>query len=296
LSAASATLLDFHPRRDPAGVALTNATSSAGGLGLGILVSSSVVQIGWHPLLLPYVVLLSLATIAFVGTVFIPEPVSDRKQFRLTVERPRVPAAVRRPFVLTALAVLSSWSIGALFFSLGPELAAQLFRTSNAILIGAGIVALTASTVVAQLLIRRTAPWIAAGVGSLALASGMMLIVAASASDSSATYLAGSIVGGLCFGATFFGALRAVVARIPAHHRAAVMAAVYVVGYGPLSVPAILAGVVVTYISLQSTFEIFGSAVAAVAVAVAVEGWRTRPGTRDLRVVEPADTAVDLAA
>jgi hypothetical protein len=44
-----------------------------------------------------------------------------------------------------------------------------------------------------------------------------------------------------------------------------------------LSVPAVLAGVVVTYVSLQSTFEIFGSVVAAIALLVAFEAWRTRP-------------------
>ena len=43
LSAASAALLDLHPRRDPAGVGLTNALAAAGGLGLGMLVSSSLV-------------------------------------------------------------------------------------------------------------------------------------------------------------------------------------------------------------------------------------------------------------
>src|SRR5436305_2824903 len=40
VSAASATLLDLHPRRDPAGVGLTNATAAAAGIGLGALVSS----------------------------------------------------------------------------------------------------------------------------------------------------------------------------------------------------------------------------------------------------------------
>src|SRR3954451_16441527 len=49
LSAASAALLEFHPRRNPAAVGVTNATAAAAGLGLGVLVSSVLVQSGWQP-------------------------------------------------------------------------------------------------------------------------------------------------------------------------------------------------------------------------------------------------------
>ena len=277
LSAASAALLDLHPRRDPSGVGLTNATAAAGGIGLGMLVSSSLVQIGWEPRLLPYLVLLALVAVAFAGAYWMPEPVAQRSRFRLTVERPKVPAVVRRPFVLAALAVLSSWSIGALFFSLGPQLAAHLFDTTSAIVSGIGIVALAAAAAVVQLLTGRIAPWISASAGSIALAVGIITIVVAAGTGSGPTYLAGSIVGGAGFGAAFLGGLRALVAAIPPEHRAAVMSAFYVAAYGSLSVPAVLAGVVVTYISLQSTFEIFGSVVAAIGLVVAFEAWRTRP-------------------
>src|SRR3954452_887777 len=40
---ASAALLDLHPRRDPSGVGLTNGVVSAGGMGLGVLVSATFV-------------------------------------------------------------------------------------------------------------------------------------------------------------------------------------------------------------------------------------------------------------
>ena len=45
LGAASAALLDLHPRRDPAGVGLTNGVVSAGGMGLGVLVSATLVAV-----------------------------------------------------------------------------------------------------------------------------------------------------------------------------------------------------------------------------------------------------------
>ena len=280
LSAASAALLDLHPRRDPAGAGLTNGTAATLGIGLGMLVSAALVRIGWEPRVLPYALLLVLAAIAFTGVYFMAEPVRERSRLRLTFQRPRVPAVVRSQFVLAGLAVLSSWSIAALFFSLGPQLALHLFRSSNVIVSGIGIVALAGSATLAQLLTARTAPWLAAGVGSIALAAGMLMIVLASATDSSVTYLAGSIVGGAGFGAAFLGGLRALVTAIPPEHRAAVMAAFFVVAYGSLSVPAVLAGILVTHITLQSTFEIFGSAVAALALAVAVQAWHTRPTHR----------------
>jgi Ca2+/Na+ antiporter len=109
----------------------------------------------------------------------------------------------------------------------------------------------------------------------------MTLIVVAAAANSGATYLAGSVLGGIGFGVAFLGGLRALVAVIPHELRAAVMSSFYIVAYASLSVPAVLAGIVVTHLGLQSTFETFGSVVSAIALIVAFEAWRTRPAARD---------------
>jgi predicted MFS family arabinose efflux permease len=105
----------------------------------------------------------------------------------------------------------------------------------------------------------------------------MLLIVAAVAADSAELFVAGSLVGGAGFGVAFLGALRALSAVIPHEHRAAVMSAFYIVAYCALSIPAVLAGLLVTPLGLRPTFEIFGSVVAALALVVAFEAWRTRP-------------------
>ncbi len=277
LSAASAALLDLHPRRDPAAVGLANGVSAAVGIALGVLVSSSLVQLGSAPRLLPYVVLFGLFALAFVGVYLMPEPVAERRRLRLTFERPTVPPPARRAFLLASLAVISSWSIGSLFFSLGPELSAQLFSTGNVIVSGVGIVALAGAAALAQVALGRTAPWIGASAGSVALAAGMVLIVVAAARDSSTAYLAGSILGGAGFGVAYLGGLRALVAVIPAEHRAAVMSAFYIVAYLSISVPAVLAGLVVGRLGLETTFEVFGSVVVGIALLVAAEAWRSRP-------------------
>ena len=61
--------------------------------------------------------------------------------------------------------------------------------------------------------------------GSIALAAGMLLIVLASALDSSAAYVVGSAVSGTGFGIALLGGLRALSAAIPNEQRAATMAA-----------------------------------------------------------------------
>jgi MFS family permease len=277
LGAASAALLDLHPRRDPAGVGLTNGVASASGMGLGVLVSATLVELLPAPRVLPYVALFVLFAIAFAGVVRMPEPVAAGARPRLTPQRPRVPAEVRRPFGLAALAVLSSWSVGGLFLSLGPQLSATLFHTSDHLVVGVSVFALAGSAAAAQLAFGRTAPWAGAAAGSVALAAGLLLIVLSASVDSSAVYLAGAVVGGAGFGVAFLGALRALSAAIPPAHRAEVMSAFYVVAYAALSLPAILAGVIVTPLGLEPTFEIFGTVIAALALVVAFEAFRTRP-------------------
>ena len=203
---------------------------------------------------------------------------------RLTPQRPHVPATVRRPFFLAALAVISSWSIGGLFLSLGPALAADLFHTDNHLVAGLGVFALAGAGAAAQLTFGRTAPWAGAAGGSLALATGMIAIVLAAGTETPALFWIGSLIGGAGFGVAFLGGLRALSAAIPPQHRAEVMSAFYIVGYAAISLPAILAGALVEPLGLQTTFELFGSVVALLALAVAAEAWRTRPAQTRLAI------------
>ena len=291
LGAASASLLDLHPRRDPAGVGLTNGVASTAGMGLGVLTSAVVIDTLPAPRVLPYVVLFVLFAIALVGALLMPEPVTDRSRPRLTPQKPSVPASVRRPFLLAALGVISSWSIGGLFLSLGPQLSGSLFHSTDHIVAGISVFALAGAGSVGQLVFGRSAPWKGAAYGSIALAVGMLMIVTATSDGSSGLFVAGTVVGGAGFGVAFLGALRVLSAAIPNEHRAAVMSAFYIVAYLSISIPAIVAGVLVTPLGLQSTFEIFGSIVAGLALLVALEAWRQRPRVERM----PAQVRVDLA-
>ena len=60
------------------------------------------------------------------------------------------------------------------------------------------------------------------------------------------------------------------------------------VAYASLSIPAVLAGLVVTRIGLEQTFESFGAVVGILAVLVAFEAWRSRPLAVRARAVSEA--------
>src|SRR3954447_24019873 len=181
LGAASAALIDLHPRGDPAGVGLTNGVVSAAGLGLGVFVSATFVELLPAPRVLPYVALFVLFAIALAGVARMPEPVVDRSPPRLAPRRPGGPASVRRPFLLAALAVFSSWSVAGLFLSLGPQLSATVFHTSDRVVAGLSVFALAGSAAAAQILFGRSDPWAGATAGSIALATGLLMIVLAAA-------------------------------------------------------------------------------------------------------------------
>jgi MFS family permease len=293
ISAAGAALVELHPRQDPVDAGLANGVASAGGVGLGVLVSSALIEFLPAPRVVPFLVLLGVFAIAFVGVWRMPEPVEHRTRPRLTPQRPSVPPAARRPFLLASLGAISAWSIGGLFLSLGPQLTAELFHTTNHLLAGVGVFALSGSAAVAQLAFGRRPSWAGATGGSIALSAGMVLIVLAASSESTPLFLAGAIVGGAGFGVAFLGALRILVGALPAEHRAGVLSAFYIVSYLALSLPAIAAGFVVQSLGLEQTFEIFGSAVSALALIVAFEGWRARPRKQTPKPAAPRTAAAE---
>jgi hypothetical protein len=77
-------------------------------------------------------------------------------------------------------------------------------------------------------------------------------------------------VVGVGFGLTFMGAFRAVTGLAGPQRRAEVTAAAYVVIYLALGVPAVLAGLGVTYLGLRATTFVYSAVVAVLAVLAAM--------------------------
>ncbi|MGX6447572.1 MFS transporter, partial [Patulibacter sp. S7RM1-6] len=277
MGAAGAALLELHPRNDSHSAGLTNGVVSAASMGLGAFVAAIVVQ--WAPLpeRTPYLLLLAVFAVLLAGAIRMPETVTDRRRARLRPQRPHVPRAIRGAFALSSVGVLASWSIGGLFMSLGPQLAAIELHTDSHLAGGAAILAMTGAGAVSQLLFERAAPWRLTAVGALVLAVGMAGIVGSLSLDAAPVFLVASVVTGLGWGGAFLGALRSLTAVVPPHHRGETMSAFYLVAYASISVPSLAAGLVVSSWGLLPTFRVFGGLVVVAGLATAVGAVRMRP-------------------
>ena len=85
----------------------------------------------------------------------------------------------------------------------------------------------------------------------------------------------GGLIGGVGFGASFSGALRAITPLVEMHQRAGLFAAVYMVAYLSFGVPAIIAGLLVGPAGLLATVFGYGVAIILAASACAVAQIRT---------------------
>jgi hypothetical protein len=110
--------------------------------------------------------------------------------------------------------------------------------------------------------------------GDLLLGLSLVLNMLAVTAHSSWMDYATSLLIGIGYGAGFSGSLRHLTAVIPAPHRGQVMSAYYLIAYGSLAAPAVLAGAATSRFGLTPTYQVFAVAVALVCVTAARLGSR----------------------
>ena len=65
-------------------------------------------------------------------------------------------------------------------------------------------------------------------------------------------FVVAAVLAGAGFGSAFLGALRSVSQLAGPHERAALLSAVYIVSYLAFSIPALVAGVLITHLGLHT--------------------------------------------
>ena len=188
--------------------------------------------------------------------------------------RPRitVPPQARKALLGVTPANVAVWMLGGFYLSLMPSLIVSATQARSPWLGGFAVTALTLSGALAIALValRRVGTFRTLLSGEIALASGLLLILIAANAGYPALLLAGSIVAGLGFGATFLGAVRTVLPLAEPHERAGLMGAFYVESYLANSVPTMIAGYMAQRAGLLAAADAYGAIILALAVAAIV--------------------------
>lgn len=244
------------------------SAAPAVGLAVGSLFAGAVAQLAPAPAVTVWAVLLVIASAGAILTTLTPET-TTRTPGALASLRPHVavPARLRRTFAGTVAVTVAAWMTGALFLGLVPSVLRLVFGVDSPLLAGlVTALAFTAGTVVAltsgrmgahRLMLLSSASVVVGAalfVGSVVLPAFWMLWIAA-------------LFGGAGLGAGLSGTVRALAPSAQPHERAGLFAAIYVVSYLGLGVPAIVAGLFIASAGATAVASVYGIVIAAAAAA-----------------------------
>ncbi|AZG46181.1 MFS transporter [Gordonia insulae] len=296
----TATVVDLQPT-PRLGSAITGAAPAIGLAG-GVAMAGLFVQYAPAPRFLIYEVILALFAVLLIALLLVPET-SERVGFTsrrhlVTTLAPqvRLPAGVRRAFLAAVPALVATWSLGGLYLSLGSSVVARVFGVENHAEAGVLLFVFFASAAVTSLLITSRSAATKLAFGYPALAGGAVISLAGVLGSTLPLYVIGSVIAGSGFAATFLGALDTISAVTPAQQRGQVFSSVFVASYLAFSLPAVVAGIVVSHIGLRETVIGYVAYVLILAVvgALTTAGMRRR-ATRDSRSPSTVPSASDPA-
>jgi hypothetical protein len=241
-----------------------------------ILGASVLAQYGPDPLVTPYAVVAAVVVVLLVNLLLMAETHEVRPTTRIRLTRPSVPPAIRLDFRFAVLGVMASWSVLGVYLSLFPGFAGQSTHIHSLVFGGAVVAAMATAAAVSQAVGIKLAPRKAAIFGDFATAAALVVSVVALDSHHAWAVAGAAVLLGLSFGLAFGGSLRHLGQVVPADHRGEVMSAYYVLAYGSMAVPTILAGWAATQWSLSAIFPWFTAAVALACVLAGTLGLTAR--------------------
>ena len=240
---ATAAVIESAPERWRSRAPLVATAANIGGLGLGPVVAAVLVEAFPWPVHLTFVVHAVAAALVLLLLTQVAETVDVVPGARPSLQRPRVPAAVRTTFIGAGIAGFAGFAVCGLFTAVSPRFVAEAVDRPHAVLSVSVVFALFAASVVAQVVLHRVSSDIGATLGCALLAAGMLLFTVSLATQSLWLMLVAAVVAGAGQGISFSKGLAAVLVRVQPHELAGTTSAFFVVAYIAISVPVIGSGI-----------------------------------------------------
>lgn len=241
---------------------LMNSLTPVTGTGIGALLSGVLVSYAPMPTQLVYLLLLVATLIQAVLLWWMPETVARRPGAWASL-RPivTVPPHVRQPLTLVSPGNVAVWALGGFYLSLMPSLLRLITGSNSPLLGGLAVTALTLSGAASMLVARKWSGTTILIRSMTCLILGVLITLGGVYTQSIPQLLVGTVIAGFGFGAGFFGSIRTVVPLVPAHERAGLLSAIFIICYLAFSLPTIIAGLAIPTLGLPLTLDIYGAVV-----------------------------------
>lgn len=277
--AAAAALLDLRPHHGIRTGQLSGVSFNIG-MTVAVLGSALLAQYAPHPMRTPYAVVAAMCVLVGIAVLALKETHANRSGGAIRITKPRVPQEIRTDFWFAALGAMAAWSVLGVLLSLYPTLAARQTHVDN-LVFGGGVVATTAfAAALAQMCATRIPARRAAIIGDVGMAVSLLLTVPVLVTHLWPLVFVAAAALGATFGLGFGGSLRHLSDVVPTGRRGETMSAYYLLAYGAMAVPTIVAGWAATRWSLAAVFPWFAYAVALACLIAAAVGATTGRRTR----------------
>ena len=265
LSAASASLVENSVFRSPRASSSAITVSTSSGLTLALVVTGVLAQHLPLPTVLSFGVLFAIAALAIVLLALMPRTPGSGAPFRVSL--PHLAPGIARPFAAAALSVATAFAVGALFLSLGAQMAKQFAGTSDLTVIGLLLGVSSVTIGVTALLIARIHAAVSIAIGAVLSLAGLGVMVAAAASGSLALFFVWCVVGGVGYSFAFTGGLALANRAAPPQHRGGTLSLAYLVSYLAQAAVSVGAGALATALGLARAIDVAAPVVAAICLA-----------------------------
>ena len=251
-SAATVAVTELAPEGHERLGGLGATAANMGGLGTGPILGGAAAALLPAPLIVPYLLHLSMVAIALLALRSLPETGQPVENPRLRPQGLDVPEEVRGLFLPAALGAFAIFMICGFLGAVAPSyLGEVLGRKGDHILIGFAAGAIFLASIPGQALESRLPDGIALPLGVGLMTVGIAAITGAFAVQSLVGLLAAILFAGIGHGIAFRAGLSAITERAPEGHSAAVTATYFTVVYVAISIPVLIIGALQKPVGLQ---------------------------------------------
>jgi MFS family permease len=266
-SAFTASVVELAPERFRRFGAVVGSVAPAGGLALGALITGFAVQFTLAPAAIVFGALAVIMVVSLLVVVFSRETNAGRPgALRSLVPRISIPQTARVEFAASVPVQLASWMLAGLFMGLAPSIIRDVFHIDSGALNGVTSFVEPAAAAIAALVLGSPAARRAVLLGMAGVLAGTAVIVLGVVIGALPLLIVGGIVGGVGFGASFSGTLRALAPLASPDSRAELFAGVFLVAYLAFGVPTIIAGQLIASLGLLGAVLLYGAGILVAAV------------------------------